>query len=381
MNKRIKPETRTPLADTSVQFGQAKLETYSRVSGMTLIEVMVATTISMILVMAFYSAMNYQQKANATQDQVTRMQGNLRVATGMIERDLRMAGFGLGEQMTLLTNTPRRQGIYPCNGCGDQPTTVNATTTPDSIEIWANFNDRKLFASAAVSAGGTSVSVGNDPVNASNALAYFKKGDYLVIRDPATNNTEARLVSNVAANTITVSTSFTNAYPAYSEVRDIKKHIYRIESGNLVLRLMTGPPATAVETSHILAENIEDLQFAYGMDNNTSSPLDPDAVPDGTINTWVNDPRADGVNNDGNGTSEDERDLTRIAAVRVSIQARADRQDTSWARAGQTPPFFRQGLEDRTAAGTTDGYRRRIMQKTVFVRNLGLVGKYEPTPP
>ena len=345
--------------------------------GMTLIEVMVASAISMILVMAFYSAMDYQQKANVVQDQITKAQENLRVAMGMIERDLRMAAYGLNEQMTLTTNTPRRQGIYPTAGAS------GASGTPDSIEIWANFNDKKLYASAAVAVGDTTVSVGTDPAdNTKNALSYFRVGDYLVIRDPVADKTEAKLIiSPVAAGTIKVSTAFANAYPQYSEVRDIKKHTYAVDgNGNLTLTLVVTIAGTDTEVSPILAENIEDLQFAYGMDNNTSSPLVATAVPDGTVDAWVNNPLGDGVDNDGNGVTDgtDARDLSRIAAVRVSIVARTAREDQSWARAGATPPFFRPTIEDRTADGTHDGRRRRIMEKIVFVRNLGLIGKYLP---
>ncbi|MCX5868493.1 MAG: PilW family protein [Proteobacteria bacterium] len=345
--------------------------------GMTLIEVMVASAISMILVMAFYSAMDYQQKANVVQDQITKAQENIRVAMGMIERDLRMAAYGLNEQMTL-TGT-HRQGIYPTAGASGAP------GTPDSIEIWANFNDKKLYASAAVAVGATTVSVGTDPAdNTKDALSYFRVGDYLVIRDPVANKTEAKLISAVAATLITISTTspntaFANAYPQYSEVRDIKKHTYAVDNnGNLTLTLVVN--TAGAESSPLLAENIEDLQFAYGMDNNTSSPLVATAVPDGTVDAWVNNPLGDGVDNDGNGVTDgtDARDLSRIAAVRVTIVARTAQEDKSWARAGATPPFFRPTIEDRTADGTHDGHRRRIMEKIVFVRNLGLIGKYLP---
>jgi Tfp pilus assembly protein PilW len=343
---------------------------------MTLIEVMVASAISMILVLAFYSAMNYQQKANVVQDQVTKAQENLRVATGMIERDLRMAGYGLNEQMTL--TGAHRQGIYPCNGCGDQSATVDATTTPDSIEIWANYNDKKLYTNGAIAATTTPIPVRAHPATGEDAVtANFKVGDYLVIRDPVADKTEAALITDVQAAQLTISAGLTNAYADYSEVRDIKKRIYRIESGNLVLRLVD---SAGNETSHVLAENIEDLQFAYGMDNNASSPLVATADPDGTIDDWVGCPLSDGEDNDGNGVTDgtDVRDLSRIAAVRVTIVARTAREDQSWAQSGATPPFIRPAVEDRNAASTNDGFRRRIMEKTVFVRNLGLIGKYLP---
>jgi type IV pilus assembly protein PilW len=337
--------------------------------GMTLIEVMVASAISMILVMAFYSAMDYQQKANVVQDQITKAQENLRVAMGMIERDLRMAAYGLNEQMTL-TGT-RRQGIYPTSG---------GATNPDSIEIWANFDDKKLYTNGLIAVNATGIPVRAHPATGETALtANFRVGDYVVIRDPVADKTEAARITVVQAAQLTIASGTLNTYADYSEVRDIKKHTYAVDNnGNLTLTLVVNTAGT--ESSPILAENIEDLQFAYGMDNNTSSPLVATAVPDGIVDSWVNDPLGDGIDNDGNGVTDgtDARDLSRIAAVRVSIVARTAREDQSWARAGATPPFFRPTIEDRTADGTHDGHRRRIMEKIVFVRNLGLIGKYLP---
>lgn len=366
MNKYLKLETRNSKPETR----NPKPGTLFRASqGMTLIEVMVASLIGIILTLAFYSAMNYQQKTNVIQDKVTKAQGNLRVALSMLERDVRMAGFGLNEQLSL---SGGRQGIYPCDGCGDGTGAAVPTTRSDSIEIWANFNDKKLYTSAAIAVNGTGVSVGNDPTdNTKNASSYFKKGDYLVLRDPVANKTEARLITVVAANQLTVSAGTTNAYPINSEVRDIKRHTYAIDgSGNLTLTLVTNT-TTGATSGPIVAENIEDIQFAYGMDNTTSDP-------DGVIEAWVNDPLADGVDNDGSGTVDDSRDLSRIVAVRITILARTDAVDKSWADAGKTPPFLRQGIENHTASTTPDGYRRRLLEKTIFVRNLGLSGKYLP---
>ena len=345
-----KPETRNPRPETR----DPKLETFSRNSGMTLIEVMFASLIGSILVLAFYSAMDYQSKANAVQDQVTKAQENLRVAMGMIERDLRMAGYGLNEQITF---TGGQQAIYPCNGCGDGTGTAAPASRSDSIIIWSNFGDKKLYASAAVPALQAIVNVGTDPINGNDATIYFKKNDYLLIKD-ITDSTkfEAKLITNVAASQLTVSTAFTKSYLQFSEVRDIKSHAYAIDSnGNLTLTLVTNTTSGAT-SSPVLAENIEDLQFAYGMDANADGNFD---------GTWYNYP----------GT------LSGVIAARVTIVARTALEDKTWARAGKTPPFFRPGVEDRTAATATDGFRRRILEKIVYIRNVGLANKYKPVSP
>ena len=92
-----------------------------------------------------------------------------------------------------------------------------------------------------------------------------------------------------------------------------------------------------------LAEDIEDLQFAFGLDR------------------------------DGDGAVENPVELDDIAA--------GDRDDIRWVRItilGRTPSEHRgftgsrPAIEDHTAAGTTDGYRRKQLTVTVQVRNLGL---------
>ncbi|CAN2040569.1 type IV pilus assembly protein PilW [Candidatus Magnetomoraceae bacterium gMMP-15] len=61
--------------------------------GFTFIELLIAMAVSGIVMASVYSAYESQQKIYTTQQELTRMQQNIRTAVYMMERDLRMAGF------------------------------------------------------------------------------------------------------------------------------------------------------------------------------------------------------------------------------------------------------------------------------------------------
>jgi type IV pilus assembly protein PilW len=62
-------------------------------SGFTLIEIMVATAISLVVMGSIYSVYQTQQKSYIVQEQVAAMQQNLRAGMTMLTRDIRMAGY------------------------------------------------------------------------------------------------------------------------------------------------------------------------------------------------------------------------------------------------------------------------------------------------
>ncbi|MGD8388858.1 MAG: prepilin-type N-terminal cleavage/methylation domain-containing protein, partial [Desulfobacteraceae bacterium] len=61
-------------------------------AGFTLMELLVAVTLSLIAMAAIYSAYVTQQRAYETTQDVTAIQQNLRAGMYFLEKDLRMAG-------------------------------------------------------------------------------------------------------------------------------------------------------------------------------------------------------------------------------------------------------------------------------------------------
>ena len=75
--------------------------------GFTLVEIMVTLVISTIIFGAIYAAFRAQQKSTDTQIQIAEAQQNLRAATMLLTRELRMAGFDPTEDAgaTIVTAT------------------------------------------------------------------------------------------------------------------------------------------------------------------------------------------------------------------------------------------------------------------------------------
>jgi prepilin-type N-terminal cleavage/methylation domain-containing protein len=66
-------------------------------AGITLIELMVVLVLAAIVTASIYATFIAQQKSYATQTRVSDIQQNARAALTLMERDLRMAGAGVGE--------------------------------------------------------------------------------------------------------------------------------------------------------------------------------------------------------------------------------------------------------------------------------------------
>ncbi len=69
------------------------MRAYRNKRGLTLIELMIALVLALVLTSAAYRAFSSQQKSYTIQNQVTEMQQVLRVATDMMVRQIRMAGY------------------------------------------------------------------------------------------------------------------------------------------------------------------------------------------------------------------------------------------------------------------------------------------------
>ena len=66
-------------------------------NGFTLIELLVAMAITAVVAAAIYSVYHTQQRTYLAQQEIVAMQQNLRAAMQLMEREIRMAGYGLND--------------------------------------------------------------------------------------------------------------------------------------------------------------------------------------------------------------------------------------------------------------------------------------------
>ena len=98
-------------------------------AGLTLIELMIVLVLSSIVTAAIFATFISQQKSYATQTKVSDMQQNARAALTLMERDLRITGFCVGDTgFTVQT--------FAGNNVTSAITIVNnASPTPDQITV------------------------------------------------------------------------------------------------------------------------------------------------------------------------------------------------------------------------------------------------------
>lgn len=102
-----------------------------------------------------------------------------------------------------------------------------------------------------------------------------------------------------------------------------------------------------------VAEHIEDMQFAFGLDTDD----------DNVVDEWI-----DGSDESDLDASGDLTDANKamVRAIRISVLGRTDRARKELQAAA------RPAVEDHAAGETADHFRRRLSQVTVEVRNLTL---------
>ncbi|MHB1024533.1 MAG: PilW family protein [Desulfobacteria bacterium] len=307
-------------------------------AGFSLIEVMSALVILSIALVAVFATFISQQKSFTVQNQVAEMQQNLRQAVEYMSRDIRMAGYGIPDNVAV-PGTANPAGITSIRSLY----AVDNTTGPDQIYILYMFdmdaNQPPAVTTAAMAETGF--------VNVDSTAGFLSTGGELVL---ITDSTTADLFQTTLAGggvltfgTGAYNTGHTKLYglgPPPSSVAKARFVRYFIDSTTdpahptLMVDRMGGAEPQPV------ADDIEDMQLTYGLDTNA----------DGTVDSWV-PPGA----------------VTppQIRQVRLQFIARTHTPEAGWS---ETRP----ALGNRAAGTTPDGYRRRTYDIVIDVRNSGV---------
>jgi len=214
-----------------------------------------------------------------------------------------------------------------------------------------------VFASGAVVTSlRTTYTKGDATITVANATD-LTAGDTVLI----TNFDTGHLVKigSIAGTTLTLA-SACGALPNHSPyasgtlvVRAVRA-TFRVRTQDGIPVLMMDPDAEGTLVEEPIAENIESMEIALGIDANNDGVLtEVGAVAND--DEWIL-----------NRTGEIVPALfTNLRAVRITLIARSPRQFQG------VNSFILPAIEDRAANGATDNFRRRILSTTVEVRNLG----------
>lgn len=348
-------------------------------AGFTLIEVMIAVAIAAVTVAGLYGLFTMQSKQLLTQDLHMEMNQNLRFATDMLTRSIRMAGYGTSGYVAGVLGPTN-----PGDGSADSllpaiiPWDADGANGTDAITVV--FADPSLVmdtSNAVVEACSTTSLTFRSSMLANNArLSQYASGDLLVCFDYADmRGMETYLweVTGVNAGLGTISVTSNTGLSDYDSVcasgenltpvlTCSKANVYTFyvddNSGDgigpgsaehpvLMLDMdMSWPDADDVP----LVDDIEDLQFEYCLESAAAGTVDcTDA------SNWV----------DGSSITAS-TDADRIWMVRVGLIARSAREELNDRRPSQRP-----GLANRSGASSgTDKYFRQVLSTEVAVRNL-----------
>jgi type IV pilus assembly protein PilW len=311
--------------------------------GFSLVEVMAALVILGIAMTAAYATFQFQHSSFTAQNHVAEAQQNLRAALEVMSRDIRLAGYGIPAPVNL------PPGLLPT---GDNTIRnirpLNRTAGADEIYILYRYDMDASLPPTTTSSGMANYT---DVLNVAS-VSGFGRGDLILITDEGTADMFEVTQTPVAPtldHDIGGSVNQYNSLAAHnpmgayavgdavSKARFVRYFIDNVtnpEHPTLMLDRMTG----AVQP---LADDIEDMQFQYGLDT------DGDFV----VDTVVNAPTA--------------AQVPQVKQVRLFLSARTHMAQKGWQDA-------RPALADRTG-GPADSYRRRVIQNGILIdlRNPG----------
>jgi prepilin-type N-terminal cleavage/methylation domain-containing protein len=238
-------------------------------SGFTLIELLIVIVISALLTGAIYTTFMSQQRSYAIQTGVTDMQQNARAALSLMEKDIRMAGSGIGSSTFIVQDFDGtiigtiNQVIRVTQGAPDSVTVVYASQRLAKVSA-VNGNQVTL---SAVTGFGTA--------NGQQYIAFESENQVYTITNIAGNI--LTLDSSPPAHLATMRSS--EATPgAWAFL--VTAITYQVDTArNTLERVASNQIGTAPDVPEDLwddiANHINDLQIDY--------PFDPGTGPDNNL--------------------------------------------------------------------------------------------------
>ena len=320
-----------------------------RARGVSLIELMIAMTIGLILMIGAVTVYSKARDAYASIQVTARLQESAQYAMALLESDLRMAGYlGLMSRPELVSNLnqtlvdPALAAVSLSGGCA-----ANWATDLDNfVTGWDNAYLPSGCASYGTRKDGTdSIVVRRASANRLPLASLGPSASHVLV---VTSRTSGQVFVGNANGDVPAGfvPTDTPSAPPFTDVREMLVHGYYVSQDSTAQagfpslrrkRLVAGP---AVQDEEIMP-GVEDLQVQYGVD------VDGDRNADRFVNA----------------NSLTAGDL--IVAVRVWLRIRARERDVAWSDT-QTYTYANQ---NQSVPSTERQFRRLVVSKTFQLRN------------
>lgn len=332
----------------------------TRRTGFTLIELLVATALMAIVVMYLMQAFTVQHRTYTVVENVSEAQNNSRAIAGLMEADLRAAGFMVPEGAAV---------------CG-----LDATGTPDTIYVSASdlldpsgVDDPDVALALTATTGGfvtgtsgASLSLANSIIPDGDAGFFdtdadgtmdsdFALGMGVIVVDTSTPSRGAACgrITTLTPSTPVPGSALVLGVTWESQMatgtgvafRAVPAHVYDVDTTALTLR----------RDGVVLATDVEDLQVSYFFDNNDNGLL------------AANRAEEPGTASPGTTYDSDAWQGRFLREIRLNFVVRSRGEDPN--KSFNEGRF--QAAENRVGPTTADGFRRRLHRAIVRTRNVG----------
>ena len=318
-----------------------------RQAGLSLIELMIAITISFVVIGGLGTVFLGSRQSYRAQEDMSRLQENGRFAMDRLSRDIRQAGYaGCTRDVAIkeIANpptgfNPATTGIQGFEG-GALPPELTSSEVASGTDIV-----RVQFA-----APGTTQIFGNlAPSNANIQIPSnpnkFQAGSIIMVTDCSSMDIfRATTVSNGSTVTITHASNtnsdnkLSKIYGPTTEVMAFQTVIYYVGSDAFgpALFVKSTTPAGAISSGNRLVEGVVDMQIVYGEDTNGDRAADR-YVSSGSVTNWAT-----------------------VVSARVTLLLQSSSQIAS----APQPYTYNGG-----AVTPTDRFLRRVFSSTIDLRN------------
>lgn len=315
-----------------------------RRGGFTIVEFMVAVGLLAVLMLGVSSSVTSQHRTYVVVDQVAEAKQNVRVVAGLLERELRNAGY-------MVPNTGAACGLDAQAGTdrlyvSDYGAIVGLSAIP--AESLAQSLGAVIQGGGGVGAGGQTLTVDTTDLDGVGGGNDFQVNGGVIItdRNGAMTGAACGVVTGLGPGANQIQVTMDNATGGLvpgAELVAIPAIVYEVVNGQL---LRNDVP---------LVDQVDDFQVAWFFDQNGDFMVDP--------GDWL----ADGAGADDDYEPENE-DGTLLREVRINVVIRTRDADPN--------PNWQGGIgqvtENRTpgSAPGNDGVRRRVHTSTVRLRNV-----------